>query len=161
MKKNLLSVGAVALMAFAISFSSCGTKGCLTTTDDNYNSEATIDDPAACDATATDNKFVGTWTAPAVGNYTFVISDNSADYRVTAVTNLGLTDNNQQPLPAVTVNLDVNGKIATAATFSIGNATISNLKFTYISTSQGTLAGEISGTGVSGVDGVFSDTMEK
>ncbi|MGQ3013709.1 MAG: hypothetical protein ACT6QS_08390 [Flavobacteriales bacterium] len=157
MKKNLLSVGAVALVAFAVSFSSCGTKGCLTTTDDNYNSEATIDDPEACDAMATDAKFVGNWTFQISGSGTYAVSvtDASADYSITANTDFGLNGVSPQ-----NVTLAVNQKEATASNVTIGNATITDLKFTYISTSQATLSGTISGTGTS-ADGNFSDNGTK
>lgn len=157
MKKNLLSVGAVALMAFAVSFSSCGTKGCLTTTDDNYNADATIDDPDACDAVATDAKFVGNWTfqISGAGTYSVNVTDASADYSVTANTDFGLDNVSPQ-----NVTLSVNQKEATNASVTIGNATVTNIKFTYISSSQATLSGTISGTN-SPADGTFSDNGTK
>ena len=148
---------AIVAMAFAVSFSSCGTKGCMEIKDDKYDAEATVSDETACDATATDAKFAGNWTFTVSGTtstYSVNVTDATEDYKITANTNLGLPG-----VTAVNVNLNVNAKEATADNFSIGNAQISNLKLTYVSNSSATLSGTISGTVVA--DGTFIDNGTK
>lgn len=148
---------AVVAMAFAVSFSSCGSKGCMNINDDKYDAEATVSDETACDPAATDAKFVGNWTFTIDGTsdtYAVNVSDATKDYEITANTDLGLNG-----VSAVNVSLTVSQDEATAASFNIGNATITNLKLTYKSASSATLSGTISGTGV--VDGQFLDNGTK
>lgn len=149
---------AVVAMAFAVSFSSCGSKGCMNVNDDKYDSEATVSDETACDATATDAKFAGNWTFTINGTsdtYSVNVTDATEDYKITANTNLGLSGG----INPVNVTMSVNQDEATAETFNIANATISNLKLTYKSASTATLSGTISGTGVA--DGQFLDNGTK
>lgn len=158
MKKSLMFASAVVAMAFAVSFTSCGTKGCMEAKDDKYNADATVDDPSACSAAETDAKFVGNWTFTITdggGTYAVNITDATADYAVTANSDLGLNG-----VTPVNVALNVSGKEATAAPFSIGNANISNLKFTYVSVSAATLSATVSGTGTA-ADGTFIDNGTK
>jgi len=88
MKKSLMFASAVVAMAFAVSFSSCGTKGCMNINDDKYDAEATISDETACDAAATTAKFVSSYNvAEACGgnNDTYVgniVASNSKDYAI-------------------------------------------------------------------------------
>lgn len=148
---------AIVAMAFAVSFSSCGTKGCMEVNDDKYDSEATVADEAACDAAATDGKFVGNWTFTVSGTtstYSVNVTDATGDYTITANTDFGLPG-----VSATNINMAVSGKEATASTFNVGNASISNMKFTYITASSATLSATISGTGVA--DGTFIDNGSK
>lgn len=148
---------AVVAMAFAVSFSSCGSKGCMDINDDKYDAEATVSDETACDPAATDAKFVGNWTFTIDGTsdtYAVNVTDATEDYKITANTDLGLNG-----VSAVNVSLTVSQDEATASPFNIGNATITNLKLTYKSASSATLSGTISGTGV--VDGQFLDNGTK
>lgn len=161
MKKNFLNLALAAFVAVGtVAYTGCGKKGCTTETDDNFDAAATESDPEACDAAATDGKFAGNWTftiGSSTDTYSVIISDASADYVITANTNLGLDGTT-----AVNASLNVDQSIATAAgTFSIGNADISGLTLTYTSASSATLSGTISGTGVVGVDGPFSDAGTK
>lgn len=159
MKKSLMFASAVVAMAFAVSFSSCGSKGCMNINDDKYDAEATVSDETACDPAATDAKFVGNWTFTIDGTndtYAVNVTDATDDYKITANTDLGLSGVGISP---VNVALTVSQDEATAASFNIGNATITNLKLTYKSASSATLSGTISGTGA--VDGQFLDNGTK
>lgn len=161
MKKSLMFASAIVAMAFAVSFSSCGSKGCMNVNDDKYDSEATVSDETACDATATDAKFVGNWTFTINGTsntYSVNVTDATEDYKITANSNLGLTGSSGAINP-INVNLSVSQDEATAETFNIGSATISNLKLTYKSASTATLSGTISGGG--SANGQFLDNGTK
>lgn len=97
MKKSLMFASAIVAMAFAVSFSSCGTKGCMEVKDDKYNAEATIEDADACDMEGTVNKFVGTFTvvedcSGAADTYSATIAKSQvADYAVVISNFFGTT----------------------------------------------------------------------
>lgn len=156
MKKNFINLAMAAVVAFGtVAYTGCGKKGCMTTTDDKYDSAATESDPGACDPSGTDGKFVGNWTFTITGSsdtYSILVTDASAEYVITGNTNLGLNG-----VSAVNVSLNVDQDAATNSSFTIGNATISNFRFEYASSSSATVSGTISGTGISGVDGPFND----
>lgn len=158
MKKNFLNIAMAALVAFGtVAYTGCGKKGCMNEADDAFDSAATESDPEACDVAGTDGKFVGNWTFTIAGTsdqYSVNVTDASADYSITANTDLGL--NGVSPVNAT---LSVVKDEATNSSFTIGNATISNLRFKWNSNSSATLSGTISGTGVA--DGAFSDEGTK
>lgn len=125
--------------------------------DDKYDSEATIEDETACDAAATDGKFVGNWTFTVSGTtstYSVNVTDATGDYTITANTDFGLPG-----VSATNINMNVAADIASASTFNIGNAQISDMKLTYITASSATLSATVSGTGVA--DGTFIDQGTK
>ena len=159
MKKNFFNFAMVAVVALgAVTYTGCGKKGCMNEADDKYDSAATEEDAEACDAAGTDTKFVGNWTFTIAGTtdtYSVNVTDASAEYAITANTDLDLIG-----ASPVNVTLSVSQDEATASTFNIGNATISNFKFKYNNVSSGTLSGTISGTN-SSADGAFSDEGTK
>lgn len=164
MKKNFINMAMATLVAFGtVAYTGCTKEeepvsGCTNQADDNYNSEAEVSDATACDPSGTDSKFVGNWTfqISGAGTYSVVITDASAEYAVTANTNLGLDNVNAQ-----NISLSVSQKEATNNSVTLGNATVSNLKFEWRDASNATLSGTISGTGIAGVDGNFSDNGTK
>ena len=160
MKRILLNMKTVSLMAIvasALTISSCNSVKCNEPKDDNY--ESTTNN---CDEAATENKFVGNWTG-SPGSYPFNVTASTAsgDYVINVSTNFGLTDaNGNQLTPANLNGWSVNKNQATLSSATLYSGTVSNASLNYTNNTSATVTYTLSGYG-SGVDGTYTESLSK